>query len=143
MKFKYKFFDELTVRELYEIIRAREDIFLLEQKIVCQDLDRIDYDSLHCYIEDSGRIMAYLRCYKTENGDIKLGRVLTAEHGRGLGARLMREALPVIKEIFNTDTLIIHSQKHAQGFYEKFGFRATSDEFLEEGVLHIAMRLEP
>lgn len=142
MKFKYKFFDELTARELYEIIRAREDIFLLEQKIVCQDLDRIDYDSLHCYIEEGGRVMAYLRCYKTENGDIKPGRVLTAEHGQGLGARLMREALPVIKEIFNTNTLIIHSQKHAQGFYEKFGFCAAGDDFIEEGVLHTAMRLE-
>ena len=58
MELKIKFFDELTTRELYEIARARTEIFLMEQRIVCQDLDRVDYDSLHCFLEEDGKLLA-------------------------------------------------------------------------------------
>ena len=141
--FKSKFFNELDVHELYEIIRAREEIFLLEQGIVCRDLDRVDYDALHCFIEQDGRILAYLRAYKTDRAGVaKVGRVLSITHGAGLGVRIMRSALPQIKTKLGCHTVKISAQKHAQGFYEKLGFVTTSDEYLEENVPHVAMILE-
>ena len=141
MKFICKHFDELSARELYEIIRARTEVFLLEQGIVCQDLDRVDYDSLHCFLESDGEIAAYLRAYTDEEG-VKVGRVLTTTHGVGLGRRLMESATPKIIEKFNCDTITLHAQTQARGFYEKLGYTVTSAEFLEEGVPHVTMKIK-
>lgn len=139
MEFKSKFFDQLTTRELYEIVRARTTIFLLEQRIICQDFDGVDYDALHCFLEEDGQVKAYMRAYRTEDGHVKIGRVLSIVHGQGLGSSLMKLALPEIKRTFNCDVIVINAQKHALGFYEKIGFVVTSEEFLEEGIPHVAM----
>ena len=141
--FKSKFFDELSNRELYEIMRSRAQIFLLEQGIICQDLDGVDYKALHCFLEDEGKIQAYLRAYKTDaEGVAKIGRVLSITHGIGLGTRLMQTAIPEIKTKLGCNTIIISAQKHAQEFYETLGFSVSSEEYLEENVPHVAMILE-
>ncbi len=143
MEFKAKFFDGLTTRELYEIVRARTQIFLLEQRIICQDFDGVDYDSLHCFLEEEGKVVAYLRAYPTEtDGVIKLGRILSVTHRIGLGTRLLREAIPVIRKTMNCQVMTLHAQKHAQGFYERLGFVASSPDFLEEGIPHVSMILK-
>ncbi len=142
LKHKMKFFDELTTRELYEIVCARTEIFLMEQRIICRDFDGIDYDSLHCFLEADGKVMAYLRAYRTDNETVKIGRVLSITHGIGLGTRLMEVSIPAIKRKLPCKTIILHAQSHAQAFYEKLGFSVTSPEFLEEGVPHVAMALE-
>ena len=136
---KSKFFSELTAREVYEIVRARQEIFLMEQRIVCRDFDGVDYDALHCFIERDGKVCAYLRAYKSDEG-VKIGRVLTIPHGVGLGKRLMEAAMPKIKEAFGADEIILHSQIQAEGFYEKLGFKRVGEVFLEEGIEHVTMR---
>jgi ElaA protein len=138
MIFISKFFDELTARELYEIVRARQEIFLMEQNIVCRDFDGVDYDALHCFIERDGRVCAYLRAYKSDEG-VKIGRVLTIPHGEGLGRELMESAMTKIKEAFGCEGIILHSQIQAEGFYEKLGFKRVGDVFLEEGIEHVTM----
>ncbi len=142
LELKAKWFHELTAGELYEIVRSRTEIFLLEQRIICQDFDGIDYDSLHCFFENDGRVVAYLRAYSADDGSVKIGRVLSLTHGIGLGTRLMTESLPVIKEGFANKEITLHAQMHAKGFYERLGFVATSEEFLEEGIPHVAMVLK-
>ena len=142
MEFKIKVFDELTTRELYEIVRARTRIFLLEQGIVCQDFDRVDYDSLHCFIEDKGEVAAYLRSFKTKDGAVQIGRVLSATHGIGLGTQLMKLSLPKIADHFGIDKIILHAQVQAKRFYEKLGFSVCSPEFFEEGIPHVTMELK-
>lgn len=139
MELKIKFFDELTVRELYEIVHARTEIFLLEQRIICQDFDRVDYDALHCFLWDGDRIAAYLRAYREKDGSARIGRVLSVTHGVGLGSHLMRECLPEIRARLGCSTVSVHAQKHAEGFYARHGFVPTSEDFIEEGVVHIAM----
>ena len=141
MKFICKHFDELSARELYEIIRARTEVFLLEQGIVCQDLDRVDYDSIHCFYESEGVVVAYLRAYKDAEG-VKIGRVLTLTHGCGLGRALMERAITETVKEFGADSITLHAQTQAQGFYEKLGFAVTSGEFLEEGVPHVTMEIK-
>lgn len=141
MELKIKFFDELTTRELYEIARARTQIFLMEQHIVCQDLDGIDYDSLHCFLEQDGKLLAYLRAFCSEDA-VQIGRVLSLTHGVGHGAYLMERSLPEIQKRLHGERILLHAQTHAQGFYEKFGFAVTSPEFLEEGVPHVTMELK-
>ena len=138
MNIRAKFFEELTTRQLYEIVRSRTEIFLLEQRIICQDFDGVDYEALHCFFEEEGRVVAYLRAYRTEDS-VKIGRVLSLTHGAGLGRRLMEEAMPIFREKFTCHKVIVHAQKQAQGFYEKLGFTVTSPDYLEEGILHVTM----
>ena len=139
MHFNSKFFNELSGGEVYEIVRARQEIFLMEQGIVCRDFDGIDYDALHCYITEDDRVVAYMRAFM-QDGEVHLGRFLTLRHGEGLGRRLMESALPVIKEHFGCEKVSFHAQKHAEGFYLKLGFKTVSDVFMEEGIPHVLMK---
>lgn len=139
MQFISKTFSELTAYEIYEIIKSRTEIFLLEQKIICQDLDDVDYDSLHCFFTDGKRVTAYLRAFSSSPGVVTVGRVLTLVHKNGLGRELMNKSMEEIKKHFSCNKVKIHAQKQAVGFYEKMGFHIVSDEFLEEGVVHVTM----
>ena len=144
MDFSVKSFDELCVCELYEILKSRAEVFLLEQNIVCMDMDDIDYISHHFFIKEGKRIIAYLRAYYTDdkNKIIKIGRVLTLSHGNGMGRALMERTIDAIKHRFDCKKIVVNAQKHAEGYYAKFGFKTVSGEFLEEGVVHVKMELE-
>jgi len=136
-----KTFQELDTKELYEILKARASIFIMEQNINYQDMDDIDYRSLHCFLWENNRVVAYLRAFYTASNIVKIGRVLTLEHGNGFGKKLMEQSLQEIKSKMNPSRICMHAQKHAASFYEKFGFQVTSDDFLEEGVVHVEMEL--
>ena len=144
MNLKSKTFGELNTKELYEILKARSAIFMMEQNIHYQDLDNVDYNSLHCFFMEENKVIAYLRAfYQDGNKEIvRVGRVLTLNHGKGIGKDLMEQSIKVIKEKMKCKKISMNAQKHAVGFYEKFGFKTVSDDFLEEGVVHVVMELE-
>ena len=136
-----KSFEELDTTELYEILKARAEIFVMEQNIMYQDMDDIDYRSLHCFFMDEGKVTAYLRAFYQEKDVVKIGRVLTLKHGDGIGKELMLQSLKAIEAKMKYKKITMDAQKHAVEFYEKFGFKVTSDEFLEEQVVHVVMEL--
>jgi ElaA protein len=142
MTFYSKFFPELSGREVYEILRSRCQVFTVEQRIVCQEIDGVDYDSLHCFFTDEdGRVAAYLRAYYGSDSDtVCIGRALTLDRGVGNGRALMEMSLKAINEKMKPKHLTLHSQTHAVGFYKKFGFTVCSEEFLEEGIPHVMMK---
>ena len=144
MDFFAKRFDELNTKELYEILKARTEIFVMEQNIHYQDMDDIDYKSLHCFLADGGKVYAYLRAFYADEacGIVKVGRVLTLWHGNGTGMELMNNSIQAIRQKMNCKKICIDAQKHAVGFYRKFGFEEVSDDFLEEGIVHVRMELE-
>ena len=142
MEYNAKFFDELEVKELYKILKARLDVFLIEQKIPYQDLDDLDYESLHCFYVDNGKIEGYLRAFQVESGVVKIGRVLVRKRRNGLGTRLLKNSINEIKKRFNAKKIIIDSQKNVEDFYKKNGFKTVGEDFLEEGIVHIKMEIE-
>ena len=142
MEFYAKKFGELTNSEVYEILKSRMEVFLLEQKIVCLDTDDMDYKSLHCFFKEGDRVIAYLRAFEKEEGTVKVGRVLTLEHRTGLGRKLMEMSFDEIIKVFKCSKIVVDAQKQAEGFYEKCGYVTVSGEFLEEGVVHVKMEKE-
>ena len=144
MNFVAKNFGELSLTELYEILRTRSQIFILEQNMHCQDMDGIDFEARHFFLEENSKILAYLRAFYTDDSKsvVKIGRVLSITHGVGLGTNIMKRAIADIKKNMKCQILSLNSQKSAIGFYEKLGFKTVSDEFLEEGVIHLKMQLE-
>lgn len=143
MKLVAKYFNELTTTELYELLKARAEIFVVEQNCVYQDLDGVDYRSLHVYYEEDGRVLAYLRAFEKEDMEntVQMGRVLSIEHGIGLGGKILKEGLQIISKKMNPKCIYIEAQCYAVGYYEKVGFEVCSDEFLEDGIPHVQMKL--
>lgn len=137
-----KFFEELTASELYEILKARSQIFVVEQNCVYQDIDGNDYRSLHVFYEENGRVLAYLRSFYIERDVVKMGRVLTVQHGIGLGGMLLKEGIEQIRAKQAPKRIYIEAQSYATGFYAREGFKICSDEFSEDGIPHKKMELE-
>lgn len=143
MAIKVKSFDELTAKELYEILRVRFEVFVMEQECVYLDPDGVDEYSLHVFEQnETGKVTAYLRLIPSENGTVKIGRVLTTERGTGNGKRLLEVAMQVAREQMGARHLTMEAQSHAIGFYEKLGFHAVGEEFLDAGIPHQNMERE-
>ena len=141
MEFKSKFFSELSTKELYEILKARESVFIVEQKCPYHDIDGEDIRSLHVFYERDGAVAAYLRAYKKDSATVQMGRVLTIERGTGLGGKLLKAGLAEISEKLRPERIYIEAQCYATGFYEREGFKICSDEFDEDGIAHVGMEL--
>lgn len=143
MNLVIKKFNELTIAELYEILKVRAEVFVVEQNCVYQDLDDIDYNSLHVFLEEEGKVKAYLRAYikDANTGTVQIGRVLTTVRGTGLGLDMLKTGIEAAKKELCTNKIYIEAQTYAIGFYEKVGFQVVSDEFLEDGIPHVAMEL--
>ncbi len=140
MELVVKTFEELSNRELYEILKLRSDVFVVEQNCVYPDIDGIDYDALHFNMNVENRIEAYLRVFPLSEGVYQIGRVVTREHGKGYGGKLMECSLPVIEERLQPKEIVMEAQVYAVGFYEKYGFEICSEEFLEDGIPHVKMK---
>lgn len=141
MKFNARKFDELTGAQVYEILKSRSEIFMLEQGIRCLDMDDKDYESFHFFYEQDKRVCAYMRAFYVdeEKTCVKIGRVLSLQHKKGLGSALTRDTLDYLKNI-GVKKVVVSAQKGAVGFYEKMDFDAVSDEYLEENIPHIEMQ---
>lgn len=137
-----KSFNELTNKEVYEILSARCRVFVVEQNCPYQDADGKDYESYHLYIGDAnGRVQAYLRICPpgVARQAATIGRVITVARGCGLGARLMRFALEYAKNVLKYDKIVIGAQVQARGFYEKCGFISSEEYYDEDGIPHVMM----
>ena len=145
MELTVKRFNELTVPELYAILRARCDVFVVEQKCAYADIDGVDPRALHMYIWENGAVIAYLRVFEKEDepGTLQIGRVLTIRRGEGLGKALLRGSLGYILSELRPKRLFLEAQCYATGFYEREGFRICGEPFDEDGIPHVAMELIP
>lgn len=139
-----KRFDRLTPKEVYEILKVRTAVFVVEQECPYQEVDGTDYDSLHVWLEEDDSIVAYLRVFEKdkEKNMVQIGRVLSARRGEGLGAKILEHGIEAAKLELNAESIFIEAQTYALPFYEKFGFKACGEEFLEDGIPHTPMMLE-
>ena len=144
MQLVIKHYNELTADELYDILAARAEVFVVEQNCAYQDLDGIDKNAYHVYYKEDGKIVAYLRVIdKGERLDeVSIGRVISLKRRCGLGSALMREGLRVAREKFGATKVKIGAQLYAKPFYESVGFKQISGEYLEDGIPHIYMLAE-
>lgn len=145
MRIISKQFDDLSLRELYFILQARAEVFVVEQNIVYQDMDEIDFASTHLFIEQEGKLCSYLRVIGKgiKFAEASIGRVLTLKPYRGHGyARiLMEHAIAMLRA--HSAPIRIEAQAYLRDFYLSLGFKQVSEQFILEGIPHIEMLLEP
>ncbi len=137
-----KHFSELTTEELYELLKVRSAVFVVEQNCVYQDLDDKDKNAYHLWYNDGNSIIACLRVLApgVSFEECSIGRVITTRRRLGLGTALMKEGIRIAKEKYQADHIMIEAQVYAREFYEKLEFEKCSEEFLEDGIPHIRMR---
>ncbi|MFV0480881.1 MAG: GNAT family N-acetyltransferase [Campylobacteraceae bacterium] len=142
MKVDIKRFETLSKIELYEILKIRAEVFVVEQNCIYNDLDDKDLYSYHLTIKDDSKIVAYMRIYEKSDNKISFGRVLVVFSGRGKGyaKKIINEAIVFIEKTWGKKSIVIEAQTYLQKFYKEFGFIAFSEEFLEDGILHIWMK---
>ena len=139
-----KTFDQLTTSELYELLRVRSEVFVVEQNCVYQDVDNNDQTAIHIWLTKGGKTVAMCRiCPEgTKLASTSIGRVITMERGKGYGMLIMKIAINTVMErIPAADHIEIEAQLTKQKFYERLGFVATSEPFMMEGLMHLEMKL--
>ncbi len=144
MELVVKHFSELTAEELYEIYRLRVSVFVVEQNCPYQEVDELDREAYHLWLQDESGIQAYLRVLApgARFEDAGIGRVVAVRRREGLGSRILGEGIRVAQERFGAAAIRLEAQVYAKGLYEKAGFCEVSEEFLEDGIPHVEMRLE-
>ena len=136
-----KAFHQLTAEELYELLRLRSEVFVVEQECVYQDMDGDDQASIHLWLTEDDRTVALCRVCPagTHMHEVSIGRVVTTERGKGYGKRMMLEGIAAAREHFGAKVIDIEAQEYAKGFYEQVGFRQSSEPFMLDGIPHVKM----
>lgn len=147
MLWKWQKFDELSTRELYEILNLRQSVFGVEQKCAYLDTDGVDYECWHLCGRENGQLLAYLRVVPAgiKYQEPSIGRVVTSSQGRGkgLGKILMTEALKNIQKELGLTPIRISAQAYLEKFYGDFGFKRIGETYLEDNIPHLEMLLTP
>ncbi|WP_298237265.1 GNAT family N-acetyltransferase [uncultured Algibacter sp.] len=143
IKIKVKSFDELTKQELYDLLQLRSEVFVVEQDCVYQDIDGKDQKALHVLGIKKDKLIAYTRIFKPGDyfNESSIGRVVVSKQERQYkyGYNIMIASIEAIKKYYNTTLIKISAQCYLKKFYSNLGFKIIGEEYLEDGIPHIAM----
>lgn len=144
LEWKTKRFETLSSLELYELLKLRSEVFVVEQNCVYLDIDGKDEKALHLLGTFEGKIVAYARLFKPKDyfTEASIGRVVTHPNfrERKIGHILMQEAVESIRIYFGESKITISAQLYLKKFYESHGFIQTSEMYLEDDIPHIEMK---
>ena len=138
-----KTYKELTRAELYTLLRLRSEVFVVEQDCVYQDIDDKDQKALHILGWEGDQLAAYTRCFGP--GDYfeypAIGRVVVREtfRGKGLAKQIMQASITAVEERYGELPIKLSAQTYLLQFYRDLGFETVGEEYLEDGIPHMAM----
>lgn len=134
---------EMEPTELYDCFKLRSDVFVVEQKCVYPDIDKIDKTAKHLLSYDETELIGYLRIYDKDEDSPIIGRVVIKNQYRGQGyaQKIMRASIDFIKSTSSHNTIKISAQEYLKEFYQKLNFKQNGDSYLDYGIPHINMQL--
>ena len=136
-------FDGLTVNELYDLLRLRQEVFIVEQCCPYLDADGEDERAIHLLGYIDGILGLYTRLFYTPNtAEAIIGRVIVKApyRGRKLGYVLMEESEKQITELYKPTAISLGAQAHLEGFYGSLDYQRCGENYDEDGIPHIPMR---
>ncbi len=141
-----KSYSELTKAELYNILRIRSEVFVVEQRIAYQDLDYKDQKAIHIMGYVTNELVAYTRIFKPNDyfEYASIGRVLVTKQYRRFdyGKEIMKVSIDAVEKYFNETKIKISAQLYLKRFYTNLGFEAYGDVYMEDEIPHTAMLKE-
>jgi ElaA protein len=145
MKTFIKNFQDLSNTEIYQILRLRSEVFVVEQECIYQDIDNKDKKAVHIFLKEKNEIIAYSRVFKEKEyfENPSIGRVVVANKRRmyGVGKKIMNISIDYIKQNIKAKSIEISAQKYLKKFYSNLGFTQEGDEYLEDNIPHLRMFL--
>jgi ElaA protein len=142
-----KKFEELTPFELYQLLRLRSEVFVVEQNCVFLDMDNKDQQCWHLLGWDGDLLAASTRLVPPgmAYAEMSIGRVVSSPHlrGKGIGRELMLESIKAAHELFGKNNIRIGAQLYLEKFYQSLGFHTDGDVYLEDGIKHVEMLYRP
>ncbi len=146
-KIVIKKFQELSLEELYQILRLRSAVFVVEQNCPYQDIDKKDQESLHLMYYVNNNFAGYTRLLPAglSFNEAAIGRVIiSAEHrGAGIGKALMKASIKACYDQFGISAIRIGAQVYLLDFYQSLGFVPQGEGYDEDGIPHIEMLKQP
>ena len=143
MQYAIKTFEELTNTELYQMLKLRQEVFIIEQACIYPDIDNRDESAHHLIALDHGKIIGCLRILGKGAvfEEASIGRVVVSEccRGRGIAKKMMQQAIQFIGSAQKEKYIKISAQTYVVPFYSSLGFEAVSEEYLEDGIPHVDM----
>ncbi|MEQ6377926.1 GNAT family N-acetyltransferase [Bacillaceae bacterium S4-13-56] len=143
MEWICKSFNELSNDELYQIMKARVEIFVVEQECPYPELDGHDQVSQHLYGIEDGQIAVYARLVpkNTKYKEASIGRVIVTQpfRGRGYGHQLMEKSVEFLTKEWNETVIKLQAQEHLRNFYGAHGFEVISEPYMDDGIPHVDM----
>jgi ElaA protein len=140
---KVSAFSGLQVTELYELLRLRSEVFVVEQNCAFLDQDNKDQQAYHVLLYADEQLAAYCRLLPAgiSYEEVSIGRVVTspAFRGTGLGRKVMELGIANCERLFGLNDIRIGAQTYALPFYASFGFVAQGEVYDEDGIEHIEM----
>ena len=138
-----KSFNELSTKELYDLLQLRSDVFVVEQNCVYLDPDGKDEKAYHILGYKNDQLVAYTRVFAPGDyfEDASIGRVVVARNEREhrYGYDIMKASINTVKELFQTETIVLSAQCYLKKFYNNLGFKEVGAEYLEDDIPHIKM----
>ncbi len=147
VRWQWVLFEDLSAWEVYEILKARAEVFVVEQDCAYQDIDDLDKSAWHllAWRQDKDRqaLVAYLRVVfpGKKYPEPSIGRVLTvlSARGTGLGRQLTERALVHVQHEYPGQSVRISAQRRLKNFYADFNFETVSEPYDEDGIPHVEM----
>lgn len=146
VNWQVKSFKQLHLDELYDLLKLRIDVFVVEQTCYYSDLDNLDRhpETLHIFCYQNNKMTAYLRILAKEQSykdHPAIGRVIidSSARGTGLGHQLIAKAIEVCQQVFPNQIIKISAQEHLERFYNQHDFSKCSEMYMEDGIPHISM----
>ena len=143
-EWKIKRFEALSLEELYQLLKLRSEVFVVEQNCVYLDVDDKDQKALHVFGLLDGKMVAYARLFNRNDyfENASIGRVVSHPDFRAkkIGHELMQQSIEAIETYFGEKEITISAQLYLKKFYESHGFEQTSEMYLEDDIPHIEMK---
>ena len=135
---------QMSSDQLFELLRMRQNIFIIEQSCIYSDIDDHDLSCWHLLgYGYNSELQAYCRLLKPQTiyKEAATGRVLVKEEyrRRGLARDLMLEAHRRCELIFKSSAVRLNAQVYLKEFYEDIGYRCVSGPYSEDGIMHVEM----
>ncbi|KYP15316.1 GNAT family N-acetyltransferase [Flavihumibacter sp. CACIAM 22H1] len=144
---KLSAFDALTAAELYQLLRLRSEVFVVEQQCIFLDMDNKDQESIHLLGWQGNLLAASTRLVPPgiSYPEMSIGRVVSAPQvrGTGIGRQLMEQSIQACYRLWGKAPIRIGAQRYLENFYRSLGFEVQGDTYMEDGIPHVEMLKTP
>jgi ElaA protein len=143
IQWQLKSFEELTPHQLYQLLRLRSDVFVVEQQCIFLDMDNKDQQCYHLLGWKGELLAASTRLVPPgiSYPEMSIGRVVSSPQvrGTGIGRNLMEVSIKACYDLWGSAPIRIGAQCYLEKFYQSLGFEPEGEIYLEDGIPHIEM----